>query len=667
MQGQPVSLASFRYTSLSPPNLFVDMSSSTSRQRFAEYQKELAERREKGRPPSGLHSSRQDSENVAPRNRTFWVLISQFWKEMGEHRRKVALALATLTISTLLGLIPPAGTKLAIDYVLTVPPQPMPYWLSDSVGHWTPMELLWAIAGGVVLVTLTRTAVHLWGRWYATKAVNMVQADLRRRVFEHSMHLPLHRIQSLKSGGATSLIREDAGGAADLVFNMLYNPWQAIVQLIGSLFVLVLVDWRLLVGGLLLLPAVWITHRTWIYRVRPLYKDIRKRRQQIDASTTETFGGIRVVRTFARNKSESNRFTRSTHLLARQQLMVWWATRFLEIVWEVIIPLSSTALLLYGGWKILHSQLSLGDLMMFLVYLTMLLGPIASLASSAMSFQNNLAGLDRVLDLLEEPTERDTQTGSRQLSKAEVKGNVNFRSVGFSYPGSSDEVLADIDFAAPAGSTTALVGRSGAGKTTLSNLVARFYAPTRGVIELDGQDVSDISLDSYRLILGVVEQEVFLFDGTIYENIAYGRRGTSREEVIEAARMAAALDFIERLPNGFDTVIGERGVKLSGGQRQRLAIARALLADPKILILDEATSSLDSESERLIQHSLTTLLRGRTAFVIAHRLSTIMHADQILVLDEGRIVERGTHLQLMSHGGIYQRMVLLQTEPAKQI
>lgn len=639
------------------------MNSPSSRKRFDRYRQELDQRKKKGLRPGSHHTANSDDDKVVSRQRTFWVLITEFWKEMGEHRSKVVVALASLTVSTLLGLIPPAGTKVAIDYVLTTPRLPMPTWLSGYVGHWTPIQMLWAVAVGVVLVTLTRTAVHIWGRWFATKAVNMVQADLRRRVFEHSMHLPLHRIQALKSGGATSLIREDAGGAADLVFNMLYNPWQAIVQLVGSLCILMLVDWRLLVGGLLLLPAVWVTHRTWIYRVRPLYKDIRKLRQQIDASTTETFGGIRVVRTFARDKSESNRFTRATHLLARQQLMVWWATRLLEIVWEVLIPLASTALLLYGGWQILNSHLSLGDLMMFLVYLTMLLGPIASIASSAMSFQNNLAGLDRVLDLLEEATEFELQTGKRQLTRAEVQGTIAFKAVGFQYPGANTEVLSDISFTVPAGSTVALVGRSGAGKTTLSNLVARFYAPTRGTIELDGRDVSEISLDSYRQVLGMVEQEVFLFDGSIYENIAYGRRGASREEVLEAARMAAAGGFIERLPQGFDTIIGERGFKLSGGQRQRLAIARALLADPKILILDEATSNLDSESERLIQASLAKLLKGRTSFVIAHRLSTIMHADLILVLDEGRIVEKGNHEQLMEHGGIYQRMVLLQTEP----
>ncbi len=633
------------------------MPNPSSRRRYRDYLQEVVERREKA------SKNENDSDKKTIRGRSFWQLLAAFWRQLTGHRRDVIFSLATLTVSTLLSLLPPAGTKFAIDYVLTEPPQPVPIALS----RWLPsdlsrMGLLWWIAGTVCALTLLRTVVHLWGRWYATRAVNLVQADIRRRVFEHSMHLPLHRVQALKSGGATSLIREDAGGIADLIFNMLYNPWQAIIQLLGSLVVLVLVDWRLMMGGVLLLPVVWMTHRTWIHRVRPLYKDIRSRRQQIDASTTETFGGIRVVRTFARDKSESGRFTRSTHLLARQQLMVWWSTRTIEVIWDVLIPLASTGLLLYGGWQILQGGLTLGDLMMFLVYLTMLLGPIAAIASSAMSFQNNLAGLDRVLDLLEETTESPGNPGAIPLARHEVSGAIRFDRVNFSYPGSQQAVLHDISFAIPAGSTVALVGRSGAGKTTLCNLVARFYEPLSGSIELDGRNLQNIQLDSYRRLLGVVEQDVFLFDGTIGENIAYSCRDTTRAQILAAAEAAAARDFIEQLPQGLDSWIGERGVKLSGGQRQRLAIARALLADPRILILDEATSNLDSESERLIQRSLQRLLQGRTAFVIAHRLSTITHADLILVLDQGRIVEQGTHQQLLDQGGLYQRMVVLQTE-----
>lgn len=635
------------------------MPQPTSRQRYTEYLNELS-RRARGNADTGEEGG-GNKPSKRTSQRTFWQLLSQFWQQLQGHRHKVLFALSTLTVSTLLGLAPPAGTKLAIDHVLTDPPRPMPDWLNHWLPGLTPMALLWWIGGAVCLITLVKTFIHLWGRYYATLAVNMVQADIRRRVFAHVLRLPLHRVQALKSGGATSLIREDAGGIAELIFNMLYNPWQAIIQLLGSLLVLMLVDWRLMLGGILLLPAVWVTHRTWIHRVRPLYKDIRTRRQQIDGTTTETFGGIRVVRTFARDKSESNRFVRSTHLLARQQLMVWWSTRLIEVVWELLIPFASTGLLLYGGWQILRHDLTLGDLMMFLVYLTMLLGPIASIASSAMNFQNNLAGLDRVLDILGEPTESNTNVGAIELVRGQVSGAIEFSNVSFRYPGAEKPVLEDVSFSVPAGSMVALVGRSGAGKTTLCNLVSRFYAPTSGTILLDGRPLGDIQLDAYRRLLGVVEQEVFLFDGTVRENIAYGRRGATALGISEAARAAAADDFIEALPQGYDTWIGERGVKLSGGQRQRLAIARAILADPRILILDEATSNLDSESERLIQYSLKKLLQGRTSFAIAHRLSTIVHADLILVLDSGRIVERGTHQQLVEQGGLYQKMVFLQT------
>ncbi len=538
------------------------MPNSTSRNRYLEYLADLASRRAKSKdsPDSKSDGTSADphlSTRSIERNRSFWNLLVEFWKQLPGHRGKVIFALATLTLSTLLGLIPPAGTKLAIDYVLTDPPRQMPDWLSSWLPSYTRMGLLWMIAIAVTVVALLKTAVHLWGRWYATKAVNMVQADIRRRVFEHGMRLPLHRIQDLKSGGATSLIREDAGGIADLIFNMLYNPWQAIIQLLGSLCILLVVDWRLMTGGICLLPAVWITHRTWIHRVRPLYKDIRKRRQSIDAATTEVFGGIRVVRTFARTRTESNRFTRSTHLLARQQLMVWWATRIIEVVWDVLIPLASTGLLLYGGWQILNAQLTLGDLMMFLIYLTMLLGPIAAIASSAMSFQNNLAGLDRVLDLLEESIEEEGSPAARIVFPHSTAGEVCFEHVSFRYPNSETDVLSDISFTATAGKTVALVGRSGAGKTTLCNLVARFYQPSQGVISLDGQSLNEIQLDSYRRLLGVVEQEVFMFDGTVRDNIAYGRRGASDVEIESAAEAAAALEFIQALPQGFDTFIGE--------------------------------------------------------------------------------------------------------------
>jgi ATP-binding cassette subfamily B protein len=624
-----------------------------SRRRFAEYRAGLRAKRLAGKP---AHAACQESRP----SRSFWRLFREFWRMLQGYQFAVAFALSTVTMATLLSLVPPAATKLTIDNVLGGQPLSAPWSLLLPQSS-SRLRLLWVLATAVIVLSLVETALRLSGRWYATRTVTRMQAAIRRQAFEHAVRLPLHRVHQIKSGGVASILRDDAGSIPELIFSMLYNPWRAIVQLLGSLAVLAWVDWRLLLGSLVLLPVVFFTHRTWIARIRPLYRDIRLQRQDIDSSTTEAFAGMRVVRAFGRQRSEGGRFTRNNHFMARQQIHVWWWARMVEVVWEIILPLASALLLLYGGSRVLEGKLTLGELIMFLVYLAMLLGPLAVLANSATAFQSSLAGLERVLDLLAEPLEMPDHTHAFAVRKQDAAGRITLHDVGFRYPASNEAVLHHIDLDVLPGQTVALVGRSGAGKTTLTNLVARFYDPTTGRVSLDGLDLRQIDVESYRRLLGIVEQDVFLFDGTVAENIGYAGHHASRAEVEQAARAANAHEFIAALDHGYDTIIGERGVRLSGGQRQRIAIARALLADPRILILDEATSNLDSESERLIQQSLVTLMRGRTSFVIAHRLSTIVHADRIVVLEGGRIVESGTHAELLEASGAYRQMVEIQT------
>jgi len=583
-------------------------------------------------------------------------LVAEFGKLLSPFRWAVISILVSVTISTLLGLLPPAGTKFIIDYGLsgrTVPE----FWQRQFPSLADPRTLLLATVVAVTIVTLLKILVHIWGRWYATRISKQIQLNLRRRVFEHAVRLPLHRVQELRSGGVASILREDGGSVGELVFGMLFNPWRAVIQLVGSLAILAWVDWTLLLGAIVLLPTVFLTHRAWINRIRPQFRVIRKQRELIDASATESFAGMRIVRAFSRQKREAARFTLENNLMARQELYAWWWMRIVEMVWEALIPMASAALLFYGGWRVLDGHMTVGDLMMFLVYLLLLLEPLATLASSATQFQNSLSGLDRVLDLLGEACEMPPSPDSLKADKSAIRGQITFNNVSFTYPGNDVPALSNVTLTVQAGQTVALVGPSGAGKTTLSNLVARFYDPTLGQVTLDGRDLRDYDVESFRSLLGVVEQDVFLFDGTIRQNIAYARREATDAEIRGAADAANASEFIDKLTHGLDTVIGERGVRLSGGQRQRLAIARAILANPKLLILDEATSNLDTDSEQLIQQSLATLMRDRTSFVIAHRLSTIAGADLIVVMEHGQIRQTGTHAELMEMGGKYRDMV----------
>lgn len=638
-----------------------------SRRRYREYIQRFKDARRSGWTSPGGRSTR--------RHRSFRRLLAEFASLLRGHRLAIGLALAGLSLGTVLKLIPLYSTKIVLDNVLAGHPLPenWPAWLSLPTDR---RMLLTVVAVATVVISTLAILINTWSRWQTTRATKRVQVSIRRRLFDHAARLPLHRVYELKSGGVASILREDAGGIADLIFSMLYNPWRAAIQLLGCLVVLAWVDWRLLLGSLALFPIVLASHSTWVNRIRPLFRGVRASRQHIDSHATETFGGMRVVRGFSRQRTESGHFVSNNDTMIRQEVLAWWWMRGVEVAWAMVIPAASAVLLWYGGMRILDDMarvqagtlalkdaFTVGDLVMFLGFLVALLSPLGTLAESATGIQNNLAGLDRVLDLLSEPTEMPARPGARTVRRDTVRGQIAIRNLSFVYPNSATCVLGGVSLEAAPGEMIALVGPSGAGKTTLCNLIARFYDPTQGRIELDDVDLRSIEVESYRRLLGIVEQDTFLFDGTVGDNIGYGRRGAGPADIEQAARMANAHEFIEAMKDGYDTLIGERGVRLSGGQRQRIAIARALLADPRILILDEATSNLDTQSERLIQSGLQMLMADRTSFVIAHRLSTVVHADRIVVLDQGHVVEQGTHEELLTRSGRYSQMVEMQTQP----
>ncbi|HEY5372221.1 MAG TPA: ABC transporter ATP-binding protein [Polyangiaceae bacterium] len=386
---------------------------------------------------------------------------------------------------------------------------------------------------------------------------------------------------------------------------------------------------------------------------RAIWKSIGQDRSEIEARVSEGLNGLRVVRGFARERNEETLYALGQHTVVRKHGLATNMQRGVALVWDLVMPLTQVTILWFGGYLVLRGETTVGTLMAFQGYLWRLIDPITELVKSMSETQRGRAALDRVCEVLDRPEEKPDRP--KAVAAPRVVRELHFSHPHFSYR-KSVPVIRDFDLRVPGGSVVALVGPSGAGKTTITDLVARFHDPSSGSLRLNGVDLRDIRLRSYRKLLGIVQQDVFLFDGTVRDNIAYGCGSAGAALVEEAAHAANAHEFIERLPEGYDTLVGERGVKLSGGQRQRLSLARAFLAAPQILILDEATSNLDTESEQLIQASIQRLLAGRTTFIVAHRLSTIVHADLIVVLDQGRIIESGNHEALLERGGSYARM-----------
>ena len=553
------------------------------------------------------------------------------------HRRRLGVGLGLLLVNRVAGFVLPASPKWVIDRV---------------IGQHHP-ELLVPLALAAGVATLVQAATGFGLSQILGVAAQRAITDMRRTVQAYVLRLPVSYFDSTKSGILISRIMSDAEGIRNLVGT-------GLVQLVGGLLtgavalvVLFVLNWRLTTIAILILGCFGAGMALAFSKLRPLFRERGKLNADVTGRLGETLGGIRIVKAYRAERGERLVFTRGAHTLFRNIATTMTGISSVGAFATLIVGAIGILMILEGGHAILSGTMTLGDFFMYGVFIGLVALPLINIASIGTQITEAFAGLDRIREIRRLTTE-DAADGDRP-PLGEVVGDVRFEDVSFEYVAGRD-VLQHVSFHAPAGSTTALVGSSGAGKSTLISLVLTFSRPKSGRILVDGRDLAYVRLADYRRQLGVVLQDNFLFDGTVAENIAFARPHASRAEIEEAARIAHCDEFVRRFENGYDTVVGERGVKLSGGERQRVSIARAILADPRILILDEATSSLDSESEAAIQDGLRTLRRGRTTFVIAHRLSTIRSADQILVMEGGEIVEHGTHPELLAKHGRYRQL-----------
>ncbi|HET7189990.1 MAG TPA: ABC transporter ATP-binding protein, partial [Gemmatimonadaceae bacterium] len=514
------------------------------------------------------------------------------------------------------------------------------------------------LAGMTFLTVIIVSSLVNVTKDYQQRLLNTrVMLSLRRALFERLLHLPLPRLWEMKTGGILSRLTGDIDTTTGLLQMAVVSPAISVIRLVIAVGVLLSLNWRLALTALAIIPGVLLLSLVFARRVKPIYRSLRKDAEEIDGRVGETFSGIRVVRAFRGEPRELQDYMRGRHTVLRKELFAHRRELVLWTTWGLLMSAVNVAIVWYGGWLHIDGRASIGDIMAFQWYSFLLLNPVWNIVNTFSELQRSLAAMERVFEVLALDDDKPDRPGA--LDAPRVVHEIRFEDVEFEYR-EGMPVVRDFNVIVPGGTVVALVGRSGAGKTTVTDLVARFHDPTKGRILLDGIDLRDLKLRTYRDLLALVQQEVFLFDGSVGDNIAYGRHDATDAEIEDAARRANAHEFIAKLPEGYDTFIGERGVKLSGGQQQRLAIARAILASPQILILDEATSNLDTESEQLIQASMADLLAGRTTFVIAHRLSTIRRADLILLMADGRVIERGTHQELMDARGVYHEMVVRQ-------
>ena len=567
------------------------------------------------------------------------VSASAAWREaralLWAHRRRLITGLILMLVSRLAGLVLPASSKYLID---------------DVVGK-NRTDLLPLIALAAGSATLVQAVTSFALSQILGVAAQRAITDMRKRVQARVMHLPVRYFDSTQTGVLVSRIMSDAEGIRNLVGTGLVQLVGGLVSAVLGLGILFWLNWHLTAITILVLAAFGGGMAYAFRTLRPLFRERGKINAEVTGRLTEALGGIRVVKSYTAEKREEIVFTKGAHRLFRNIAKSMTGVSATTAGSTVIVGIVGVLMIWLGGNAIIAGEMTLGDLIMYMLFIGLVAAPLVSIASIGTQITEAFAGLDRIREILDMQTEVDEDESRAPVER--LAGDVRFEDVWFEYnPG--QPVLRGVSFHAAPGTTTALVGSSGSGKSTLISIIMAFNRPTKGHVIVDGRDLGELRLMDYREQLASVLQENFLFDGTITENVGYARPGATREEIIDACRIAHCDEFISQFPNGYDTVVGERGIKLSGGQRQRVSIARAILASPRILILDEATSSLDSESEQMIQDGLRNLRAGRTTFVIAHRLSTIRSADQILVLEEGQVVERGTHAELLALNGRYR-------------
>ena len=622
----------------------------TSRDRYrrfvADYRAGRLDEQTTARAGGPLAAAPRGTPAASERSRR-WAYAREYLHWLWPHRRGAALVFAMALVAAGLDMVQPLFMRTIIDGVL----------MNTALDGATRLRRL-NLVGALFVLLVVGEQLVTFGKDYRQKVLNTrIMLSLRRALFDKLLHLPLPRLWDMKTGGILSRITGDVDTTTGLLQMAIMSPAISLVRLVIAVIILFSLNWQLALTALAIIPGVVLISFASARRVRPIYRSLRKDAEEIDGRVGETFSGIRVVRAFGREIRELREYMHGRHAVLRKELFAHRRELVIWGAWGLLIGGINVVIVWYGGYLNLAGRASIGDIMAFQWYTFLLLNPVWNIVNSFSELQRALAAMERVFEVL--GLERDKPDRPGAHAAPAIVREIRFEDVEFEYR-EGRPVVRDFNVSVPGGSVVALVGRSGAGKTTVTDLVARFHDPTRGRILLNGEDIRDFQLASYRRLLALVQQDVFLFDGSVRDNIAYGRHDAADAEVEDAARRANAHEFIDRMPEGYQTFVGERGVKLSGGQQQRLAIARAMLASPQILILDEATSNLDTESEQLIQASMASLLAGRTTFVIAHRLSTIRRADLILLMEDGRIVERGTHDELMAAGGLYSEMVLRQ-------